>query len=128
VVNAGHCFFKNLKTLLVQFGGIERHSGQITAGGPKAGHQAAPNRIAGGSDNNRDDRCRTLGYSGGRHADNNDHIGREFDDLGCNRIERLTLFVGKAVLDRNILAVEVAQIAKALLKASTRCWVLAGAK
>jgi hypothetical protein len=57
-----------------------------------------------------------LGLSGGRYADNHDHVGRKFDDLGCDRVKRLPLFVSKAVLDRNILAIDVAQIAKALIE------------
>jgi hypothetical protein len=102
----------NLKALLVQFVGIKRHSGQVSAGRAKAAHQAASDRIACRRDNERDGRCRSLGQCGGRYAD--DHVGRKFDDLGGGRVERLPLFVGKLVLDCNILAVDVAQIAKAL--------------
>lgn len=112
-MNAGHRFFKNLKTLLVQFGRIERHAGQIATRGTKAGHQAAPDRIARRSENDRDcPRC-TLGLDCRGYADNYNHIRREFDDLGRDGIERLTLFVRKAVLDCYILAFDVAQIAKA---------------
>ena len=69
---------------------------------------------AGREDNGDARRC-TLGLSGSRYADNHDHVGRKFDDLGRGRIERL-LFVGEAVLDRYILAIDVAQIAKALIE------------
>jgi hypothetical protein len=116
VIDTRQRFLENLKTFLVQFGGIQRNPGQIAVRRAKTGHQTAPDGIANRRENNRDGRCCALGLSGGCHADNHDHVGCEFDDLCRSPVERLCLFVGKAILDHNVPAIDVAQVTKALVE------------
>src|SRR5215203_4607009 len=109
-------FFEYLKSLLIQFRRIQRHSGQVAARRTKAWHKAAADRITSRCEYNRNRRGRPHGWGRSRNTDHYDDFRRVRDNFGCGGLGPLTSFAHDIIVRREVPTFDVPQIAQPFLE------------
>ena len=108
---AGDDFAQQLQALRLQCRGQNADPRRVSAGPVHAGHEAQFDRIAPGSEDDRDGCSRRLGRPRRRSAaGGSDHSHPMADQLGRQCRQSIVLAIGRAVLNRNVLALNIARL------------------
>ena len=88
-------------------------AGQIAAGTGEAGHEPGGDGIAHSGEHNRNGRGGLLGCQCAWRTTGYDHIDVELHQLGCELREAVVSAIGPPIVDDNVLALLVSELAKA---------------
>src|SRR5262245_40757074 len=92
----------------------EGDTGDVAAWSVEAGDEAKLNRVTAGCEDDRDRRSRRLGYNCRRGVMRSDHRHLTAYQIGCEVGQPVVLVLRPAILDHDILALDVAGFANAL--------------